>query len=99
MFFPLAYYSLWSDDYYHSAKYICDRRYGSQNEYYNCHRLHDMTNGRETYSAIQMFLVSLAVLTNLCLVIITGIHHCGGCCGSCKDAAPPSAGPAAVPVM
>ena len=72
---------------YYGQTWICDNACSGQ--YEHCKSISNLPDGKQTYSAIQMFLVSLAVLTDLCLVTISGIHHCGAGTGCCRGAAPP----------
>ena len=86
IFFPLTdYYLGLINGYYYGSKYVCDNPCTGQFE--KCKYINNLPDGVQTYSAIQMFLVSLALLADLCLVIITGIHHCGAG-GGCGGAAP-----------
>ena len=88
MFIPLVQYYK-EAGYGYGSLYGCFIYYGDLSD---CHRIYKMTNGTETYSVHQMILVSLTLFVEICLVIITALHHCGGgCCGN-SGAGQPAAG-------
>lgn len=100
IFAPLVIY--YDDD--GRSVYICDG-YQYDGCYQNCHYEY-LRSGMFYYSVSQMFIVVLALVTEICLVIITALHHCGvgnECCGNCDTSAQPGVinpgSPAAVPVM